>query len=352
MDHLIDLDDRTWFKRCRRAWDLRSPTRQNYVPVEPAQPFDVEAALARGLAAYYYPAMAAWDRALVRPIAMETFVKEMRTQRSGYGGSAAFAQREWTEQLELGSRMLERYFAWAPAVDTFTAVRANEETRVAVPDPEQPELGLRSADGGAIHVRGRLGLLVSDEHDRLWVVLHHFVDGPWTDPDVLCLDPEAGALCWAVESHDVVRVSGVIVNELRWRAPAQTSPPAGLAAGHRGAGLVEDPAGWFRRTRWRKTPAQIAQQRRQLAAEALEMTDPRMAPYPNPSPANCGDCPYHRPCLEINAGADPAPVLQALFRHHVPETIALPPRTGSLGPQVVHGWKTKGPGPRSIPEGA
>lgn len=82
------------------------------------------------------------------------------------------------------------------------------------------------------------------------------------------------------------------------------------------------------------------------------MTDPGVATYPNPSPANCMDCPYRQPCLEINAGADPAPVLQASFRRHIPETIALPPRTGSLGPQVVHGWKTKGPGPRSIPEGA
>ena len=36
--------------------------------------------------------------------------------------------------------------------------------------------------------------------------------------------------------------------------------------------------------------------------------------------------------------------IEASFRHPVPEAIALPPRTGSCGPQRVYGWKTKGPG--------
>jgi hypothetical protein len=66
--------------------------------------------------------------------------------------------------------------------------------------------------------------------------------------------------------------------------------------------------------------------------------------YPSPSPALCSVCRFTAPCLALSAGEDPRPVLEASFRVHVPDTIATPPRTGSLGPQRVYGWKTKGPG--------
>ena len=74
------------------------------------------------------------------------------------------------------------------------------------------------------------------------------------------------------------------------------------------------------------------------------MVDADVRVYPSPSPALCGACPFTAPCVALSAGEDPGPVLEAAFRKRVPETIPLTPRTGSLGPQRVYGWKTKGPG--------
>ena len=77
---------------------------------------------------------------------------------------------------------------------------------------------------------------------------------------------------------------------------------------------------------------------------ARAMVDPGVAVYPSPSPALCSECRFTAPCLALSAGEDPGPVLEACFRNVVPETIPLPARTGSPGPQRVYGWKTKGPG--------
>jgi hypothetical protein len=313
VDHVIELADRELFKRCRRAWDLASPVRRNLEPV-PAPGPGLTGALRAALAAYYYPAMWAWNRQLVCPIARQTFSKAL-------GAAPAAAD------LAAGAAILDAYFAWAPGVDHFTAVRASEEFRIVVTDPSRPGEGLTAPDGGAVHLHGTVELVVSDEHSRLWVVEHRLLDGDagWTDPEVLALDDRAGTLCWALEDFSVARVSGVIFNEVR---------------------LGAEPA--FRRTAVRTPPRQLRQLRRQAAAEFLAMLDPGVACYPTPSPANCGPCPFRAPCLAISAGDDPEPLLAAGYRRRVPAAIPLPERTGSLGPQRVLGWKTRGPGASSL----
>ena len=347
MDHVIELDDREWFKRCRRAWHLHSGARPNYEPIEPVRPFDVGAALHEALAAYYFPAMWQWSRALVRPIALETFGKAMGRQRASYLEShepPAFPEEEWEVQAELGRRLLERYFEWAPSVDAFSAVRSSAEFDVIVPHPSRAGEGLLASDGGGVRFRGRVDLLVGDEHGRLWLVEHRLVEQDWTDLDVLALDDRSGAACWALESHHFTKIAGVIFNELRLH-PAPAAPAAAQAPPRRrGAVVTEGGEGQFRRTRIRKTPTQIRHLRRQMAAEALEMADPRLPVYPSPSPEHCRACPFRSPCLAMNAGEDPGPVLESSYRRRVPVVIPLPPRTGSCGPQRVYGWKTKGPG--------
>jgi hypothetical protein len=345
MGHVVELSDAEWFQRCRRAWDLGAAARQNFEPVVPVRPFDVATAVRDGLAAWYFPAMWAWTRSLVRPIALEAFHKSMRAQRARWpADGGAFPEAEWAAASEAGASALERYFDWATGVDDFSVVRVTTEFDVVVPDPAQSGAGLVAADGGAVRFRGRIDLLVVDEHRRLWLVEHRIVDpegGAWAPPDSLVLDYRSGSACWALESQYDAKVGGVIINEV------SVGPVAGSATpdpGRRGVTVIEDPGGRFRRTRIRKAPREIRRLRRLFAAAALDMCDPALPIYPNPVPEYCAACAFVAPCLALSAGEDAQPVLDASYRRRVPEVIELPARTGSCGPQRVYGWKTKGPG--------
>jgi hypothetical protein len=344
MNHVVELSDAEWFQRCRRAWDLGAAGRQNLEPGRPQRPFDLATAVRNGLAAWYFPAMWAWTRSLVRPIALEAFNKSMRAQRARYQASlpaSAFPGSEWAAASDAGASALERYFDWAPGVDEFSVVRVTTEFDVVVPDPAQSGAGLVAADGGAVRLRGRIDLLVIDEHRRLWLVEHRIIDRAWAHPDSLILDYRSACACWALESQYDASVGGVIINEVRLDPAA--AGPAAVAPGRRGVTVVESPDGRFRRTRIRKTPRELRRLRRQFAAAALEMCDPGLPVYPNPVPEYCAVCAFVAPCLAMSAGEDPAPVLEASFRRRVPGVIELPARTGSCGPQRVYGWKTKGP---------
>jgi hypothetical protein len=353
VDHVIELEEAESFHRCRRAWDFGAAARRNFEPVQPLRPFDLPKAVRDGLAAWYFPAMWAWTRSLVRPIAREAFHKSMRAERAGFLAeqpAATFPEGEWASAAERGALALERYFDWAPNVDDFSVVRVTTEFNVVVPDPGQAGAGLIAADGKAVRFRGGIELLAVDEHHRLWPVEHRIVDGPpgapqgagppWADLDTLVLDHRSACVCWALESQYDAPVAGVIINELR----LEPGPPAPEGPRRRGVTVIEDPDGMFRRTQIRKAPREVRRLRRQFAAAALDMCNPSLPVYPNPAPEHCGACAFVAPCLAMSAGADPAPILEESFRHPVPEVIDLPPRTGSCGPQRVYGWKTKGPG--------
>ncbi len=347
MGHVIELDEAVWFQRCRRAWDLGAGERRNLEALEPLRPFDLAVALREGLGAWYFPAMWAWTRSMVRPIALESFHKSMRTQRASFLEShdaAAFPEDDWAGAGRRGSELLEGYFDWASNLDDFTAVRVSPEIDVVVPDPGLAGAGLIAADGGPIRFRGRIDLLVADEHNRLWLVEHRLVDGEWPARDTLVLDPRSTLACWALEHQYDARIGGVLINELRPEPVSPTPGRSGFGEPRRGVIVIEDPSGRFRRTRIRKTLTELRRLLRQFAAAAAEMTDPGLPVYPNPSPQTCARCAFVAPCLALSAGDDPAPVLEASYRRRVPEVIPLPPRTGSCGPQRVYGWKTKGPG--------
>src|SRR5260370_7183346 len=80
----MQLEDAASFRRCRRAWHFGAAARRNFEPVQPLRPFDLPKAIRDGLAAWYFPAMWAWTRSLVRPIALEAFHKSMRAERAGF----------------------------------------------------------------------------------------------------------------------------------------------------------------------------------------------------------------------------------------------------------------------------
>jgi len=78
--------------------------------------------------------------------------------------------------------------------------------------------------------------------------------------------------------------------------------------------IVQESGDWFRRTWIRRTRAEIEGVGGRLSAEALEMLAPELVLYPSPTPDHCGRCSFRAPCLAMNDGADPGPVLAAAYQ--------------------------------------
>jgi hypothetical protein len=365
--------ERASFKRCRRAWDLGSRSRQNYEPAIPARVFDFERAVHDALALWYFPGMWEWDRSIVRRVALEGFHKSMRSQRDAYVARAPLTEahsQEWERRLGDGERLLNRYFDWAPAVDAFSPVRVETDFDVQIPDPSGPGLDL-VGPGGPIHFRGRVDALVVDAYDAYWVVDHRVVEGAWESLDQLLLDERGVAACWAWEIfYYGMKIAGTVYNELRLDALEADAEGPASPGGERVGGdvpMAGEPLagrrrmylealkvpeerlatfgdGPFRRTRITRTRAELAACGHRLAQEALEMTSPALVVYPNPSPQHCALCVYREPCIALNMGLDPAPILGSQFVDRGPEEVeegrlgavtwsmsrgARPPRLGS-----------------------
>jgi hypothetical protein len=365
MPEIIRAQERAAFKRCRRAWDFGSRSRQNYEPLVPGRPFDVEKAIHDALALWYFPGMWEWDRSLVRGFAMEGFHKSMRKQLDAYAAVADVSEaqdEEWQAQDAAGERLLERYFAWAPGVDAFSPVRVDTDFDANVPDPMTNGVDLVAPGGGPLHYQGRVDALVVDAYDAYWIMDHRVVVGEWENLNQLLLDEQGIAACWAWEIfYYGMKIAGTIYNQLRLdapeaplkapdqnrTAPAEARSTEAVAPSQGSGGEADLPAydvtgrrrmymkaaripaervgvsgnEAFRRTRITRTRAELEACGRQIADEALEMTSPGLVIYPSPSVANCAPCAYRDPCIALNIGTDEHAILEARFRDRGPEEI-------------------------------
>lgn len=338
---VIQEHDRALFKRCRRAWDLGGHDRRDLVPVQQEGSGELARALGEALAVYYFPGMWEWPRDVVEPLVREGFLRALPSGAPGGGDEARTT----------GLALLERYFAWAPTVDRFTPVRVATDFEVGVPDPRDANQELTTGEGRPIRFRGRVDLLVIDPDDHYWIVAHRLTGPDFADLELLLLDEGPVTACWAWERHYLgMRVAGTIANELRPSVPAPApgaapapaawhdrSPPVPkrrpdrststhrrmYAPARRRPGaaveVVEDGTATFRRTQVPRAPASLAVHAARLAEELAAMVDPSIALYPSPSPANCGPCPFRRPCVAESMGDDPAPILAGSFRARDPE---------------------------------
>jgi hypothetical protein len=319
---VITPADRQSFKRCRRAWDLGSRLRQGWEPDTDAVEADLGEAVRAALAVWYFPGMWEWDRAIVRPLAVEAYHRVVAGWTEADEGLAAH-----------GERLLARYFDWAPSVDRFTPVRVETDFEVSIPDPADPVRDLATADGSAVHFAGRIELLVIDAFNAYWLVDHIVGDG-WADVDALVLDESGSAFTWAWERFFLgMEIAGVIYNELRTDADLTTeeivTPPAGpdsvAPVGHRRMYVRSDRAGLpevtregddrFRRTRVSRGPLEMERVRNNLGLEARDMTGAGVAVYPSPSWELCSTCRFRPPCIALNTGVDADAVLAGAYRH-------------------------------------
>jgi hypothetical protein len=288
--------ERELFKRCRRAWDLGSRSRRDLELREGPPVPDLQRALREALAVYYFPGMWTWNREIVKPLAFQAFQRTLEEQAARHPGPPD-PEGAFRERVDACEVLLDRYLLWAKGHDHFEPLRVEAEFSVNLPDPDRAGVDLTTAAGEPIRYRGRIPLLVI-EGGVQWIVEHRLSPLGFADPEDLRLD-ERGALdCWAWEASSLgTKVAGVLVNEIV-------------------GGAGPEP---FRRTRVLKSEVERERRRRDLAAEAREMTNPALTIYPNPSEQHCPRCPYRAPCLALNEGGDVVALLDTRFRRRVTE---------------------------------
>lgn len=342
MDFRITADERATFKRCRRRWDFGSGNRRDLErvaagdnPAGDGQAGDSFASAVKdALAVYYYPGTWDWSREFVLTLVRKAY------ERSAEGDVGA------------GVALLELYSEWAPRLDDFAPVRIDHDVRALVPDPRDPERGMLTGDGRRVSYAGRVDLLAVDSADAYWVVRHRIVP-EWQDIESMVLDEEAVAACWVWEQEYLgMEIAGTIHNEVstsieadpapatarsgkvRWWGPAragrrrvaQHEPSGGgrsipqhrrlyarSAPAATESRVEQREAGPVRRTKIRRSRAEIAAVGRLIGAEALEMINPELATYPTPA-EHCRTCQFVAPCLAMTEGADPEPVLAAGYQ--------------------------------------
>jgi hypothetical protein len=331
VDYRITADDRTRFKRCRREWDFASPHRRDLEPVGAATDSALPAALKDALAVYYYPGT--WD-----------WPHELKQSLVHKAAKRALDEADAAHALPTAIALLDTYDAWASTVDDFAPVKVEHDVQGLVPDPREPERGLQTKNGAAVIYSCRIDLLAVDAADEYWVVGHR-ITNVWQDLAMLIRDEAAVAQCWAWEQEYLgMEISGTIHNEVRLTGPldrpSSTGSPATRVHQSEGSGggraipqhrrlsarasragdsarVQQSTVGLLRRTRIRRSRAEIDAVGMLIGSEALDMSG-EPAIYPTFAP-HCQSCQFSTPCLAMIEGSDPEPLLAAQFRRHPPQ---------------------------------
>jgi hypothetical protein len=331
VNYRITEDDRARFKRCRRQWDFAS--RRGLEPIAGIEPM-LPAVLKDALAVYYYPGTWDWQ-----PELRQSLVHKAAGRTLQEAGAA--------DALPTATAILDAYDAWASTIDDFAPVRIGHDVSGLVPDPRDPERGLTIPDAAAVIYTCRIDLLAVDAADEYWVVRHLILD-EWQELEALIGDDAAVAACWAWEQEYLgMEISGTIHNQLRIGGPLDPPVADGPARSrvHQSEGSgggraipqhrrlsartsrTDEPgqgdfieqftAGFVRRTRVRRSRAEIAAVGARIGAEAAQMCG-EPAIYPTFA-AHCEACEFLAPCRAIEEGTDPEPLLAAEFRRRPAE---------------------------------
>ncbi|HWF30585.1 MAG TPA: hypothetical protein VG327_19850 [Mycobacterium sp.] len=323
MNYRITEDDRARFKRCRRQWDFAS--RRGLEPIARMEPV-LPAVLKDALAVYYYPGTWDWQPELRQSLVHKAAGRTLREV-----GAA--------DALPTATAILDAYDAWASTVDDFAPVKIGHDVAGLLPDPRDPERGLTTPDGAAVIYSCRIDLLAVDAADEYWVV-RHLIGDEWQELDALIGDEAAVAACWAWEQEYLgMEISGTIHNQVLLTGPLDRPVADGAArsrvqqseasgggraipqhrrlsartsrsdeSGH----IEQSTAGFVRRTRIRRSRAEIGAVGALIGAEAIEMCG-EPAIYPTFA-VHCQACEFLAPCRAIVEGTDPEPLLTAKFR--------------------------------------
>src|SRR6516225_8512509 len=118
---VIRTSDRSLFKACRQRWEWGSRTRRNLEPVQGSTALDFGTAIHAGLEAYYQPKTWGYHTQM-QANALQGFLDSIRSTRCD--------AEDYEELKALGLGMLDNYFAWAPANDTWKPVMVEQEFEI------------------------------------------------------------------------------------------------------------------------------------------------------------------------------------------------------------------------------
>jgi hypothetical protein len=351
MTSFIHTSDRLSFKRCRRRWNWASHLRGNLKPVKTARPLQFGSAIHRAMEVYYNPVTWNWvrhgtpeQRAVVERLVLDVFREEMLYDRrtaiieNDDKPLNAEEEAEWQEHLELGQGMLRHYFTWAPPRDTFTPIGVEIDFYVLIPD-------VLDEKGEAVYYRGRIDLLVQDDWGYYWIIDHKTTARMDDGTEHLELDEQMGSYQWALEKQLGIPIAGSVYNELykgypqpptmnkvqrqgRWFSVNKTQDTSyamylqTLIEYNEPIELYREVLDhfrlngkqWFRRTQIHRSPHEMKEMGERISMEAMDMVDPNIRLYPNPSRFSCRWCPFRTPCLMVNDGSDVQWILNSNFR--------------------------------------
>ena len=328
---IIRTSDRGRFKRCRQLWDFESPMRQGYRYTPGIKALDFGIAIHEALEHYYDPDRATYAKTVKEELALRIFKASCANQRArillAQPDLAVEIEQDFEEREELGIGMLQHYFMyWEFHGDGFTPVKSEIEFEVDIPGID------------AVY-QGRIDLIIENE-EGYWIV-DHKTAAQFTDTSYLDLDMQVSSYCWAIKKQLGIPIKGVIMNELRKSVPkepavnkdgtlsrnkSQSTSGIMFRWKLRQLGLSEDPyteyinhldaaKQYFRRTVLYRSDAELANVEELIRLEALDMLEPEVRIYPNPSRFNCNGCSFFAPCLAKMDGGDPDWILEKSGRY-------------------------------------
>ena len=247
---VVTPDDREWFGRCRRAWDLGARGRRAWCR-RSRRPARRPRAIRAALAVHYFPGMWSWDRidrGATRPAPPTT-------------GPADREPGPVARRLPaLGS------------ASTGTPLRVDADIDVHVPDPVLPDTHLATRDGRSRPLPRPHRPRARRRRRLHWLGEHRVVDA-FADDAELQLDERGALACWAWEESSSPR-----------RSPACSTPSCGSI-------LRPSAAAWSR------GPRREGGRGRRLALAAWDMIDPDVRVEPHPSGGTAAlqvPCSLHR----------------------------------------------------------
>jgi hypothetical protein len=353
--YIIRTSDRGQFRKCRVKWDFGSKIRRGYDYAPGIHALDFGVAVHAGLEVYYDPET--WDwlqddrRETVHALTLSAFTLEVNKQMKRVRDTGNWSEEQsakFDDDLILGIKMLEHYFAWAPRADKGLRP-VKSEIEFEVPVPATPELleGLRAdparwsaiedklwflgPDGLApVVYQGRIDVVMLDEEtDKYWI-MDHKTAAQFGQQEHLSRDPQCGSYMWALMWVLGIQTEGVIYSELRKKAP---SNPKRLQNGgfsqNKGQSttwewyahylkknginvepykpflrtLREVQQEYFRREKVFRSQHEMHHVGMHILMEAIDMLDDPFI-YPNPDRWNCNGCAFAQPCTMRLDGSD------------------------------------------------
>lgn len=333
----IRTHDRIAFRRCRRMWDFVSQMRQHLEPIPEVE--KVSSPLWFGTGFHFALEDYHGYRRFKNPVdAFMAYVRCFKVDE---------LPEDFEELIELGQGMLEYYTKyWLPKRNEFETLWIDGvpqvEVKFTIPIPE-----LSEAVGREVVYQGTFDRVVTDALGRLWVVDYKTVSR--FDTSKLETDPQISAYAWAAEQWYQKPVEGVVYMQFIKAVP---KPPKILRTGWPSLdkkqkttyalyyetllqicgdpkkfptdyveflnylASLETPEG-DNFIRWdfvRRNEYQKRAEYQSIIAEGLEMLNPNLALYKNPTRDCAWDCAFRSVCLAMDDGGDWEWLLSQSFR--------------------------------------